>query len=66
MKFQIVLIFIIGEHNTPSKNDIEKWSFCEKISASEKMETELHTCNKVFEPLESSDDDDDDEYKSLR
>ena len=61
MKFPIVLIFIIGEHNAPSKNDIEKGSFCEKISASEKMETELHTCNKVFEPLESSDDDDDDD-----
>ena len=61
MKFQIVLIFILGEHNAPWKNDIEKWSFCEKISASEKMETELYTYDKVFEPLGSSDDDDDDD-----
>ena len=61
MKFQIALIFIIGEHNAPWKHDIEKWSFCEKISASEKMETELHTYDKIFEPLESSDDDGDDD-----
>ena len=61
MKFQIALIFIIGEHNASWKHDIEKWSFCEKISASEKMETELHTYDKIFEPLESSDDDDDDD-----
>ena len=61
MKFQIALIFIIGEHNAPWKHDIEMWSFCEKISASEKMETELHTYDKIFEPLESSDDDGDDD-----
>ena len=40
---------------------MEKWSFCEKVLASEKMATELHNYDKIFEPLESSDDDDDDD-----
>ena len=59
------LIFILEEYNTPWEHYMEKWNSCEKISASEKMETELHKYDKVFEPLESSDDDDTNAYRDM-
>ena len=61
MKFQSTLIFILAEYNAPWEHDTEKWSFCEKVLASEKMETELHNYDKIFEPLESSNNDNDDD-----
>ena len=65
MKFKIALIFILAEYNTPWEHYMEKWSSCEKISASEKMETELHKYDKVFEPLDSSDYDDTNHYHDM-
>lgn len=44
---------------------MEKWSSCEKMLASGKIETELHKYDKVFEPLESSDDDDANAYHDM-
>ena len=61
----MALIFILEEYNTPWEHYMEKWNSCEKISASEKMETELHKYDKVFEPLESSDDDDTNAYRDM-
>ena len=61
----MALIFIIAEYNTHWEHYMEKWSSCEKISASEKIETELHKYDKVFEPLGSSDDDDANAYHDM-